>query len=192
MNDDKADERRAAEIGRDLHRLRRLRGRSLADTAAATGLDADSLERVEAGHAPISVADLQRVARLFDVPLSWFFINALGPIEERGHIVRAASRRLVGDGDQGLVEELLSPDLAGSFEVFRSVFEPGAEMAEAQRRNTEDAGYVAAGELELWLDDRHFRLREGDSFRFSGERYRWRNPGADRAVVIWVISPPIY
>ena len=98
----------------------------------------------------------------------------------------------VGSRETGLVEELLSPDLGGSFEIFRSVFEPGAELPAPQRRATEEAGYVVSGELELWLDDRRFHLREGDSFRFSGELYRWHNPGDRPAVVIWVIAPPVY
>ncbi|RUV38126.1 cupin domain-containing protein, partial [Mesorhizobium sp. M7A.F.Ca.MR.228.00.0.0] len=36
------------------------------------------------------------------------------------------------------------------------------------------------------------RLGEGDSFRFEGKPYRWRNPGAEPAIVIWVVSPPVY
>ncbi|MEM9147373.1 MAG: cupin domain-containing protein, partial [Pseudomonadota bacterium] len=36
------------------------------------------------------------------------------------------------------------------------------------------------------------RLFAGDSFRFEGEPYRWRNPGAESAVAIWVIAPPVY
>lgn len=192
MTDTAQSQRSPSEIGHDIRRLRRLRGLALAEVAARTGLAGAFLERVEAGEAALSVDDLQRITRLLDVPLSWFFINALGPPEERGHVVRAAARRRVGEGGGGLVEELLSPDLAGGFEMFHSTFEPGAEMAEAQRRNTEEAGYLVSGELELWLDQRRFHLYPGDSFRFSGEYYRWRNPGDREAVVVWVISPPIY
>ena len=47
-------------------------------------------------------------------------------------------------------------------------------------------------DLDLWIDDRQFRLEPGDSFRFAGERYRWRNPGTEPAVAIWVIAPPVY
>ncbi|TIW68840.1 MAG: XRE family transcriptional regulator, partial [Mesorhizobium sp.] len=25
-----------------------------------------------------------------------------------------------------------------------------------------------------------------------GKPFRWRNPGAEPAVVIWVVSPPVY
>lgn len=179
-------------LGHDLRRLRKLRRITLAELAAATGRSVGFLSQVERGLSDISVADLQHVTRVLEVPLSWFFINALAPPAERGRVVRADARRRVGCREDGLVEELLSPDLGGSFEVFRSVFEPGAEMAEAQRRATEETGYIVSGELEMWLEGNHFHLYAGDSFRFAGESYRWRNPGSVQAIVIWVIAPPVY
>ncbi|MEL6481261.1 MAG: XRE family transcriptional regulator, partial [Pseudomonadota bacterium] len=32
----------------------------------------------------------------------------------------------------------------------------------------------------------------GDSFRIREEPFRWANPYEDPAVVVWVISPPVY
>lgn len=179
-------------VGHDIRRLRRLKRITLKALAAATGRSVGFLSQVERGLSEISVADLQRITRILDVPLSWFFINDPAPPQERGYVVRSDARRQVGAREGGLVEELLSPDLGGSFEVFRSAFEPGAEMAVAERRNTEEAGYLVSGRLRLFLNDRTFDLEAGDSFRFSGERYRWQNPGDETTVVIWVISPPIY
>jgi transcriptional regulator with XRE-family HTH domain len=179
-------------VGQDIRRLRRLKRMTIKELAAATGRSVGFLSQVERGLSEISVADLQRVTRVLDVPLSWFFINDPAPVEERGYVVRRNARRQVGNREAGLVEELLSPDLGGGFEIFRSVFEPGAEMAVAERRNTEEAGYLVSGRLRLFLNDRTFDLETGDSFRFSGERYRWQNPGDETTVVIWVISPPVY
>lgn len=179
-------------VGQDIRRLRRLKRITIKELAAATGRSVGFLSQVERGLSQISVADLQVITRVLDVPLSWFFINDPAPPKERGHVVRRDARRQVGAREGGLVEELLSPDLGGSFEIFRSVFEPGAEMAAAERRHTEDAGYLVSGRLRLFIEDRQFDLEPGDSFRFSGEHYRWQNPGEESTVVIWVISPPIY
>lgn len=178
--------------GHDLRRLRRLKGMTLKDLAAATGRSAGFLSQMERGLSDISLRDLQRVTSVLGVPLSWFFINDPGPPGERRHIVRAGARRRVGSREGGLVEELLSPDLGGIFEIFRSDFEPGAEMMEGQRRMTEEAGYIVSGALDLWLDEELFRLATGDSFRFRGETYRWRNPGDETTIVIWVVAPPVY
>lgn len=179
-------------VGQDLRALRKSKGLTLADLAAATGRSVGFLSQVERGLSEISITDLRKIAGLFEVPLSWFFVNADVPADERGYVVRADARRRVGSSEDGLTEELLSPDLGGSFEIVRSVFAPGAELPKDGFRDTEEAGYLVSGELEIWIGGRHFRLEPGDSFRFDRETYRWRNPGTEEAVVIWVISPAVY
>ena len=94
--------------------------------------------------------------------------------------------------EEGLMEELLSPDLGGSFEIIRSEFAPGAAISHPQQRDTEEAGFVVSGSLDLELQGKWHSLHEGDSFRFAGETYRWRNITTKPAIVIWVISPPVY
>lgn len=181
-----------AGVGQELRRLRKLRRMTIARLAASTGRSVGFLSQVERGLTDISIRDLQGITEALNVPLSWFFVNAAAPEREQGHVVRADARRQVGNREGGLVEELLSPDLGGSFEMFRSQFEPGAEMETAQRRQTEESGFVVSGELDLFIDEQCFHLGQGDSFRINGELYRWRNPGGEPAIVIWVISPPIY
>lgn len=179
-------------IGHDLRALRRLRRMTIAQLAAAAGRSVGYISQIERGLSQVSVRDLQRLTEVLDVPLSWFFINEPPPPAERGYVVRRQDRRQVGSREGGLIEELLSPDLGGTFEIFRSEFQAGAEMPAAEQRDTEEAGFMVSGELELWLDERCFHLRAGDSFRFQGEAYRWRNPGTQPAVAIWVIAPPVY
>ena len=104
----------------------------------------------------------------------------------------ASARRPLGTGEDGLIEELLSPDLTGGYEVVRSVFAAGAALPEPVKRETEEAGYVISGALDLELAGSWFCLEAGDSFRFKEEPYRWRNAGTAEAVVIWIISPPVY
>ncbi|MEC5325203.1 MULTISPECIES: helix-turn-helix domain-containing protein [unclassified Aurantimonas] len=179
-------------LGADLRALRKAKGLTLAELALSIGRSVGYVSQVERGISAPAIDDLRKLATLFGVPLGWFFVNDEAPENERGVVVRAGARRKVGSQEAGLTEELLSPDLGGSFELFRSVFAPGAELAETQRRETEEAGYLISGELELILDDRCLLLRAGDSFRFAHQAYRWRNPGIEPAVVIWVISPPVY
>jgi len=183
---------RAVRLGSDLRALRKSRGMTLSALASSVGRSVGYLSQVERGLSELSLADLRAVVDVLGVPISWLFAHEGVPEEERGFVVRSQSRRRIGTPEGGLVEELLSPDLGGGFEMVRSVFEPGAELADFERRDTEEAGYVVSGRLDLWIDDRFFSLSPGDSFRFARQSYRWRNPGDDRAVVIWVISPPVY
>ncbi|MEM6932555.1 MAG: cupin domain-containing protein [Pseudomonadota bacterium] len=185
-------ETRAEGIGADLRALRKARKLTLSDLALKVGRSVGWLSQIERDLREPTIADLRRLADVLDQPLSLFFGPSVAPEDERGYVVRNGHRRALGSAEQGLVEQLLSPDLSGSFEIVRSVFDPGAELAESAVRATEEAGYVIEGELDLWIGARTFRLEPGDSFRFRGEPYRWRNPGLRPCVVIWVIAPPVY
>ena len=176
----------------DIRALRKARGLTLAEIALRLGRSVGWVSQVERGLSIPSLGDLRAFASLFDVPISLFFSHDVPVEQERGVIVRAGSRRSLGTSESGLVEELLSPDLGGSFEMLRSVFAPGAELRTETRRPTEEAGYVASGTFEIEIDGVWHRLGEGDSFRFEGKPFRWRNPGVEPAVVIWVVSPPVY
>ena len=176
----------------DIRALRKARRLTLAEIGLKLGRSVGWVSQVERGLSAPSLSDLRAFAELFGVPVSLFFSHDVPVESERGVVVRAGSRRTLGTSESGLVEELLSPDLGGSFEMLRSVFAPGAELKIEARRPTEEAGYVASGTFDIEIAGIWHRLGEGDSFRFEGKPFRWRNPGADPAVVIWVVSPPVY
>jgi transcriptional regulator with XRE-family HTH domain len=178
-------------LARDIRALRKARGMTLADIAARLDRSVGWLSQVERGLSQPSLGDLRALANVFSVPLGLFFAHD-ARAEERGVIVRAGSRRALGTSESGLVEELLSPDLGGSFELIRSEFAPGAELVEEARRDTEEAGYVVCGRFDIEIGGTWHSLGEGDSFRFKGKPFRWRNPGSVPAVVIWAVSPPVY
>lgn len=179
-------------LARDIRALRKARKLTLTACAEQIGRSVGWLSQVERGLSSPSLADLRAMAGLFSVPLGLFFGHDVPREEERGVVVRAGRRRALGTSESGLVEELLSPDLGGSFEMLRSVFAPGAELETTTRRPTEEAGYVASGSLEIEISGVWHALAEGDSFRFAGKPFRWRNRGSVPAVVIWVVSPPVY
>jgi len=182
----------ALTVGGELRALRKARGLTIAELALALGRSVGWLSQVERGVNEPAIRDLRRAAEFFGLPIGFFFHNDDAPANERGIVVRAASRRPLGTSEDGLVEELLSPDLTGSYEVVRSVFAPGSELTENVRRETEEFGYVIAGTLDMGINGIWFSLEPGDSFRFKEESYRWRNAGEVEAIVIWIISPPIY
>lgn len=176
----------------DIRALRKARGLTLSEVALKLGRSVGWASQIERGLSVPSLGDLRALADLFGVPLSLFFAHEAANESERGVIVRAGRRRALGTSDSGLVEELLSPDLGGSFELLRSVFAAGAELATATPRPTEEAGYVVSGRFDIEIAGLWHCLSEGDSFRFNGKPFRWRNPGTGPAVVIWVVSPPVY
>lgn len=179
-------------LASDIRALRKARGLKLAEIALKLGRSVGWVSQVERGLSMPSLADMRAFAALFDVPISLFFGHDVPDEHERGVVVRAGRRRALGTSETGLVEELLSPDLGGSFEMVRSEFAPGAELPARSLRQTEEAGYVVSGVFEIEIDGTWHRLAAGDSFRFEKKTHRWRNPGTEPAVVIWVVSPPVY
>ncbi len=179
-------------VGTDIRALRKSRSITLTELAESLDRSVGFVSQIERGLSSPSINDLRAISNIFDVPISFFFgENSNHPAEAR-HIVRAGSRRQIGSSEAGLVEELLSPDLSGSFEAVHSEFLPGAYLEKPQQRDTEEAGYVISGTLEIEIEGTWHTLNMGDSFRLMGEPYRWRNRENQPARLVWIISPPIY
>lgn len=185
------DEQRAL-LGKDLRTLRKNRGLTLAALAASAGCSVGYLSEVERGERIVSIKFLRSIADVFDLPLGWFFSHEGLPPEERGKIVRAKHRKQIGSREDGLIEELVSPDLSGTFEMFLTRIEPGAESNGQIYRGVEEEGYIVSGELTLVIDQQSFSLKTGDSFRIHKETFSWTNPGSRVTQVLWVTSPPVY
>ena len=179
-------------IARDLRALRRARSLTLAQMSESIGRSVGWLSQVERGISMPTLADLSRLADTFGVPMTLFFSREQQAEPEREVIVRANARRNLGSIEPGLEEELLLPVLGGSFEMRRRVFAPGSASDQHAGRDTEEAGYVIAGEIDIEVDGVCHTLQAGDSFRYKGKTMRWRNCGDEDAVVVWVMSPPVY
>lgn len=186
------DPARTPTLGADLRALRKARGLTLTDLAERLGRSVGWLSQVERDMSNPSMSDLRMIAQALDAPVSLLFGQGVAPAQEQGFIVRAGARRSMGGGEDGLVEELLSPDLTDAFEVIHSTFLPGARLGAPDQRPTQEVGYVISGRLEITIAGQAFSVGPGDSFRLRGEVYQWENPHQEPAVVIWVIAPPVY
>jgi DNA-binding transcriptional MerR regulator/mannose-6-phosphate isomerase-like protein (cupin superfamily) len=188
-------QRRAGErgaIGARLRHLRAQRGASLRDVAAQTGLSASYISSLERQPGRPSVATLQKLS----AALGTTVIELLGDPtrdEPEDLVVRAGQRRRVRLGDPGVAieqltvrEDMLEPSLMR--------LGPGAGSREPYTHDGEDFVYVLEGRFEVTLDERHrYELGPGDAITFRSHRpHRWRNPGEDETVLIWVNTPPTF
>ncbi|MBO6894838.1 MAG: helix-turn-helix transcriptional regulator [Roseibium sp.] len=179
-------------LGEDLRALRITRKMTLEELAQRLGRSVGWLSQVERDISVPRMSDLKQIADIFGVQLSLFFGSTDAPENEQGRIVRAGSRRVIGERDRGLVETLISPDLTDSFEMIHSTFQPGSRRTDPISRPTQEVAYLVSGKLDVWLDDEKFTIEAGDSFRIRESSYRWENPYSEPAVAVWVISPPVY
>jgi transcriptional regulator with XRE-family HTH domain len=178
-------------LGADLRALRKARGITLIALAAKLDKSVGWLSQVERDISTPTPADLDQFASALDITRASLSQTDADPADD-GIIVRANARRPMRKGTKGLTEGLLSPDLTDSFEVIHSRFEVGSRLPTPLQRQTQEIGYVISGQLDIWVDDVHFTLSEGDSFRLRGETYHWENRGTIPCEMIWVVSPPVY
>lgn len=181
-------------VGHEIRGLRKARDTTIAKLSDATGLSKGYLSQIERGISSPSVKALHSISRALGVTISWFFPPETEDGEElRNTVVRAYARRSLSF-ESGITDELLSPNLERTIELLRCTFPAGSESGtEPYNHRGEEAGIVILGQLDLWLDDQHIHLKEGDSFAFSSDRFhRYANPTDGDTVVIWAISPPTY
>lgn len=181
-------------VGQDIKGLRKAKDMTLGELAAATGLSQGYLSQIERGLANPSVKALYSISRALGVTISWFFPPAADDDEElRDFVVRAPSRRKLHYAN-GIVDELLSPNLDRQLELLWCTFPPGSRSGETPYTHVgEETGIVVSGQLDLWINERHVVLLAGDSFAFpSNTPHRYANTGDAEAVVIWAITPPSY
>ncbi|TYC49419.1 helix-turn-helix domain-containing protein [Rhodobacterales bacterium] len=179
-------------LGNDLRQLRKLKGFTLTELASLTGRSVGWHSQIERDLSTPSIRELESLAQIFDVPLSILFGSPDADARESGRIVRGGHRRVIGERENGLIEELLSPDLTDSFEVIHSTFLPGTECGNEIVRATQELAFLVSGKLDIQLDGEAFTVSAGDSFRLRGTVFRWANPYSDPAIAVWVISPPVY
>jgi len=182
----------SATLGADLRAIRKVRGLTLSALAHKLGRSIGWLSQVERDLSQPSITDLRQIAAALGSPVSLLFGQAAAPAHEAGIIVRRGARRPIGSTADGLVEELLSPDLTDDFEMVHSTFLPHSRLSHPIQRPTQEVGYIVQGQLDLTIDDVRHSLNPGDSFRIRGAAFLWANPHPDPAIVIWVIAPPVY
>lgn len=183
-----------SDVGEEIRNLRRARDTTLAALSEHTGLSQGYLSQIERGISRPSIKALHAISRALGVTISWFFRSAQDGEEHlRDYVVRADKRRSLRFAS-GITDELLSPNLSRQIELLRCTFQPGSQSGtESYTHRGEEAGYVIAGTLVLWLDGEEIALGEGDSFAFPSDLpHRYSNPADTVAVVIWAITPPSY
>ena len=184
--------RHSATLGADIRALRKARGLTLTEIARRLNRSVGWLSQVERDKSEPSISDLRQIAACLGVPMSMLFAHSAALKDEQGYVVRAGSRRPMGSGEEGLIEELLSPDLTDDFEMVHSTFRPRSRMQTPANRPTQEVGYMVSGRLDLIIGNRAFTVGPGDSFRIKHEPYQWANPYDEPAVAVWVIAPPVY
>ncbi len=182
-------------LGSQIRDLRKAKRMTLSELAQTTNRSTGNISEIERGKTAVTVPVLEEIAFALGVELNWFFEGqARASSTESQYIVRRQNRRILQMQNVGLTEELLSPNLQGPLELLVTTYEPGAGTGDGGRqRKGDEAGLILSGTLELTLENQTFTLYEGDSFSLpKGGVHSFFNPGHEKTVIAWVITPPTF
>ena len=186
------DAKTSERLSARLRIARHMRGMTLRMVADAAGCSESLLSKIENGKAYPSLPMLHRLVQSLGMNMGWIFEDRDGkePI-----ILRAAdrSKAWTDTAPGSIVVERVIPDVDGhALQCNILHVEAGASSLGDHQHAGEEAGYLLAGQLELMIDGRPYRLSEGDAFAFrSDQPHSYRNTGGTRASIFWVNTPPV-
>jgi transcriptional regulator with XRE-family HTH domain len=157
-----------AALGAGLRHARKVRGLSLAQVAAATGISRSLLSLIETGRSDITIGRLNRLAQLYDIRLADLVPE---PRHPDPIVVRADDRQGFHYQTEGIDVEILVPEGRHMLQALIATFEPRAAMADYVIQGAEQIVHVLEGHIRTeFADGRALELHGGDSATFvSGE-----------------------
>ena len=176
-------------VGAIVHRLRRQRGLSLEDLAAASGVSASFLSAVERGASDIAVGRLTRVAAAFGLDLVTFLGYFSTPGKPR---IMTAADRIPVDRGEG-IDYYHLPVPGADAEVVSATFAPHAGFRDVMTHAGLDIVYVVRGELVLIYDNVEYTLNCGELGVWpSSHPHSFRNDGDTPAEFFAVVTETVW
>jgi XRE family transcriptional regulator, regulator of sulfur utilization len=166
------DELGAAEVARrvadGLKHFRKVRGLSLDELAARSGVSRAALSQIEGTRTNPTLSVLWKVAVGLDVP----FHELLGVSEDGGaKVLRAGDSPPLKSGDGRMESRLLSPGgSSADTEIYELRFLPKAvHRSEPHGRGTLETLVVMTGALRLLVEEAEYELLPGDTIFFKAD-----------------------
>jgi transcriptional regulator with XRE-family HTH domain len=196
------------DFGQKLRTKRRNRNMTLKQLSEKTKLSVSMLSEIERGVAQPSMASLKRISQVMGFSFFDFEDDdaysprAKGqPVERQAYItdikvVKAGERKKLMDPKRSpYLYELLTPDFKRMFEVLYLRWEPG--FSSGPEPIVDPPGekflFVLKGGVEYRLNDKVYRLEEGDSIYYpSGIEVYFRVIGDEPCLAIGVGTPPSF
>jgi len=180
------------EIAEKLKAFRSANRMTLKQLAAKAGCTDAYLSQLERGRANPSIMILKKIASALQMKVVDFFLEP--EVNENGIVVKEEERVNInfkrGDAKiQMLVRNIQNKRM----QPFYTTIEPGGGSKGSYSHIGEEFGIVLQGELEVNLNGKSYRVKKNESFYFSSqEPHSWSNPGKNKTLVIWVVSPPTF
>lgn len=193
---DKGPEHVTASIGTVLRSSRGSRY-SIEQLARISGVSAGRISQLERGIANPSFATLWKLSKALDLPFGSFFNDSDSgeePRNELAQVVRAEERKRISVPHDGLLYELLTPNVQRKLEVFRYQLPPKFNNSKAPlRHDGEELVHVLTGTIVVSVADELYELREGDSITYNADQPHYNKNLTNKvATAIAAVTPPSF
>ena len=174
-------------IAFNLKRIRKSKNMSLDMLAERTGVSKSMLGQIERGESNPTVSTIGKIVDGLKVPFEQLIYDRqefmVMPSLEEAPVFR------VKEGEYRIYV-MLPYDAGRNFEIYQGEVVPGAQMeSESHGENTWEYLTVVSGEVELYLEDKSFRVKTGSSLYFASDRrHIYRNVGGEKAVVTMLVT----
>jgi transcriptional regulator with XRE-family HTH domain len=179
--------------------LRESRGSrySIEELAKLSGVSAGRISQLERGLANPSFATLWKLSKALDLPFGAFFDHSEPGERERSEgaqVVRSHERKRISLPHDGLLYELLTPNVQRKLEVFRYQLPPRFDNSKAPlRHDGEELVHVLQGSIVVSVAGELYELHEGDSITYNADQPHYNKNVTDQlAIAIAAITPPSF
>ena len=178
------------DIGAKVKYLRNKNKMTLKDLSEKTDLSVGFLSQLERGLTSIATDTLDKIAGIFEVDISYFFIK---PNKTKAPIVKSYEKEVFDICTLGCIQYSLSNDLKEK-SMFPRLIEilPSKTEEEIQTytHDGEEFVHVLEGILTVFLDEEQHELYPGDSIHYSSlSSHNWANY-TNKMVKLLVVATP--
>ncbi len=180
-------------IGEKLKKSRKDKAISLRELAARVQLSASFLSQIEQGKASPSIENLKKIANSLDVKVS-YLIDDDDEIESSVHFVRKEDIKYAESRGSNTKLSVLISSREKNMEPIMYEIKPNGESGrDFYSHDGEEYVYIIEGELDIYIEDKIYTLKEGDMLYFkSNIKHRFKNNTKKMVKALWVVSPSTF
>jgi len=160
------------------------------ELASRTDLTKGYISQLERDLTSPSLATLCDILEVLGEPLASFFEE----YEQESVVHRSGERNLLSSSGEGCrIELLVSVSQKRDMEPVLVTLDPGAHTQENRPHHGQEFGFVLEGSASLHFGRQRYDMAAGDCFYFPADKKHYvKNPGADAARILWVVTPPTF
>ena len=174
------------DIGRRIRNFRNRNGLTQQELADRTELTKGFISQLERGQVSASVVTLMDLIECLGTTPAEFFK------EEEEKVVFTEDEYFEKLDEMGNSRQWIVPTAQRfQMEPLLVLVQPHSSLEEDKPHNGEEFGYLMSGRLNVYLGEKVYHIKSGESFYYqASQKHRLENPGSRPTKLLWISTPP--